>query len=158
MENGIIQIYYGKGIGKTSAALGTSVRRAGKGDSVIIIPFLKGELDTDYLQRLEPEVKTFRFERSPESFSELSKEEQDEEKKNIMNGLAFAKKVLCTGECDLLVLDEVLGIVSEGIATEDEILELLSAKSPLTSVILTGKELSDGIREKADLVMNIVAE
>lgn len=158
MENGIIQVYYGNGTGKTSAALGNAIRRAAKGESVIIIPFLKGQLDTEYLGRLEPEIRTFTFERSPVCFSELSPEERNEEKQNIINGLAFAKKVVTTGECDLLVLDEVLGLVSEGIATEDEILEVISARSPLMGVIMTGTELPEDIRKTADQVMNIVAE
>ncbi len=158
MENGIIQVYYGNGTGKTSAALGSALRRAGKGEKVIIIPFLKGQVNAEYLKKLEPEVNTFRFEKSPECFADLSESEKKEEKQNIINGLAFAKKVLTTGECDLLVLDEVLRLVSEGIATEDDLLEVLSARTPFTGVIMTGTDLPEGIREVADQVMNIVAE
>ena len=32
----------------------------------------------------------------------------------MKNGLNFAKKVLATGECDVLILDEALGLVEAG--------------------------------------------
>lgn len=89
-----IQVYYGPGMGKTSAALGNAIRAASVGKSVYIIQFLKGQLDEDYFKRLEPEVKAFSFERSTHNFNELSDEEKKDEKQNILNGLGFAKKVL----------------------------------------------------------------
>ena len=85
-----IQVYYGPGMGKTSAALGNAIRAASVGKSVYLIQFLKGQLDEDYFKRLEPEVKAFSFERSTHNFSELSEEEKKEEKQNILNGLGFA--------------------------------------------------------------------
>jgi cob(I)alamin adenosyltransferase len=107
---------------------------------------------------LEPEVKIFRFERGQECFQDLSEEQKREEKQNIINGLNFAKKALVTEECDLLVLDEVLGVVEEGMATEEELLNVLKARSLFTSVILTGTNLPEQIADFADEVMNIVAE
>ena len=75
-----------------------------------------------------------------------------------MNGINFAKKVLSTGECDVLVLDEVLGIVDEGIATAEEILEVLRERSVFTTVILTGRSLPEQIRAIADQVLRIDSE
>ena len=158
MENGTIQVYYGTGVGKTSAALGNAIRSAGRGEEVVLIPFMKGQLDTEYLKRLEPEIRTFRFERTSKRFEDMTDEEKQEEKANIQNGILFAKKVLSTGECDLLVLDEVLGIIQEGMVSESDVLSVLSARSPFTSVILTGNVLTPGIEAVADQVMNLVKE
>ena len=63
------------------------------------------------MKRLEPEIKIFRFEKSDEDYVNLSEERKTEEWQNIRNGLNFAKKVLYTGECSLLILDEVLGLI-----------------------------------------------
>ena len=41
MSTGKIQVYYGEGRGKTSAALGYAIHEASKGESVIVIQFLK---------------------------------------------------------------------------------------------------------------------
>ena len=39
MNEGIIQIYYGEGHGKSTAAIGNAIRYASEGKSVIIIQF-----------------------------------------------------------------------------------------------------------------------
>ena len=158
MEKGIIQVYYGEGRGKTSAALGNAIREVSNGKTAYVVQFMKGQLSTDYLNKLEPEIKIFRFERCSEGFDELSDEEKQEQKVNIQNGLNFAKKVLVTGECDMLVLDEILGLVSEDMATEEQILELLRAKSPFTDIILTGRTKLPAVFEVADHILNIVPE
>ena len=41
MERGAIQVYYGEGHGKSTAAIGNAIRVASEGKSVIIIQFLK---------------------------------------------------------------------------------------------------------------------
>lgn len=158
MDKGIIQIYYGEGQGKTSAALGNAIRKASNGQSAYVVQFMKGQLDTEYLTRLEPEVKVFRFERCSEGFDALDEAEKQEQKQNIQNGLNFAKKALVTGQCDMLVLDEVLGLVKEGMATEDQILEVLQAKSLYTDVILTGRDSLPRVFDMADNISNIVPE
>ncbi len=158
MEKGTIQVYYGKGQGKTSAALGHCVRKASEGKKAIIIQFLKCQMNTDYLQKLEPEIKLFRFERCKEAFADLSDQQKQEEKGNIQNGLCYAKKVLSTGECDLLVLDEVLGLIDEGMVTEQDVIDVLKNKSVFTNVILTGNNITPGIVEVADSVLNVKPE
>lgn len=158
MDKGSIQIYYGEGQGKTSAALGNAIRKASNGQSAYVVQFMKGQLDTEYLTRLEPEVKVFRFERCSEGFDALDEAEKQEQKQNIQNGLNFAKKALVTGQCDMLVLDEVLGLVKEGMATEDQILEVLQAKSLYTDVILTGRDSLPRVFDMADNILNIVPE
>ena len=157
-KNGVIQVYYGKGFGKSSAALGNAVREASHGKTVYFIQFLKGQIQSGYLSRLEPEVKTFRFESSLNGFDTLNDEEKQEEKANIRNGLNFAKKALSTGECDILVLDEIMGAVEEGVVTIDEVMDVLSSKGATTSVILTGRVLPEEIRQIADEVYDLVPE
>lgn len=91
-------IYYGRGTGEDHRLRWeNAIRYASAGKTVCIVQFMKGQLSTSYLSRLEPEIKIFRFERSPEGFDTLTDEEKQEEKVNIANGLNFAKKVLTTG-------------------------------------------------------------
>ncbi len=158
MEKGNIQVYYGKGQGKTAAAIGNAIRYASEGKTITFIQFLKSETNVEYLKKLEPEIKTFRFERAKEGFSNLSEEQKQEEIVNIQNGLNYAKKVLGTGESDLVVLDEVLGVVDEGIVSEQDILGALEGRSMSTNVIITGLNITDGIFEIADSVINVKPE
>ncbi len=158
METGKITVYYGKGVGKTSAAIGSAIKAATAGETAYMVQFLKGQLSSKMFDRLEPEIKVFRFEHNEEGYNDLSSEEKREELQNYTTALNFAKKVLSTGECDLLVLDEVLGVVAQDIVTSGELLDVLAARRPFTNVILTGNDLPDAIRVAADVVYNIVPE
>ena len=156
MEKGLITIFTGAGRGKTSAAIGRAIQAADEGKQVVIIQFLKGKglRGSEFVSRLEPEIKLFCFEKSDESFANLTDEQKKEECANIRNGMCFARKVLCTGECDLLILDEVLGLVENEIITTDELMALLDAREE-TDIILTGIRLKDEICFRADEVSKI---
>jgi len=156
MANGLIHIYAGDGRGKSPAALGRAVQAASEGKRVVIIQFLKGKAleDCEILRRLEPEIKLFCFEKSDENYEELSEEKKQEEIVNIRNGINFAKKVLTTGECDLLILDEVLGLVERGIISVEDLKTLVEGHQD-TCIIMTGITLSDEICLLADEVSKI---
>ena len=155
MEEGLVQIYSGEGHGKSAAAIGRALQVACNGENVVIIRFLKGMRNDGFLKRLEPEIKFFRFEKSSAEYASLDEAAREEEKMNIRNGLNFAKKVLSTGECDLLILDEVLGLIDVGILSVEELRTLISAKTEETTVIMTGIQLSDEVCMLADEVSKI---
>lgn len=159
MGKGRLQIYFGNGRGKTTAALGQAIREASRGKSVFMVQFLKGYQpeEIDFIKRLEPEIKLFRFQRREAAFQDLSPQEQEEEIMNMKNGLGFAKKVLATNECDVLILDEILGLVEYKVAGIDDIRALLDEASDDTELIFTGIRLSPEIREWADEVYQISA-
>ncbi len=156
MEKGTIYIYTGDGRGKSPAALGRAIQAAAEGKSVVIIQFLKGKglTDSDFIRRLEPEIKIFHFEKSDENYAKLSDEKKREEIINIKNGLNFARKVLTTGECDYLILDEVLGLIEKDIISVEELKTLLEGHGE-TGVILTGTTLKEDICVLADEVSKI---
>lgn len=157
MNQGKIHIYSGDGHGKTPAAWGKALQAASEGKEVIIIQFLKGKglQDSPFLKRLEPEIKFFRFEKSDTDFIELDDAHKQEEIQNIKNGLNFAKKVLTTGGCDLLILDEVLGLLDVSVITLEDLKSILQAKQQETTLIMTGIRLSDEVCMLADEVSKI---
>lgn len=157
MKQGLIHIYSGDGHGKSPAALGKAVMASAAGERVVIIQFLKGRglQDTEFIRRLEPEIKIFRFEKSETDFVALSEDKKQEEIVNIKNGLNFAKKVLTTGECDLLILDEVLGLIDNEIITVEDLKNLLEARDGETDIIMTGISLNDDLCLVADEVFRI---
>lgn len=157
MGKGMIQIYSGEGHGKSPAALGRAVQTACEGEYVVIIQFLKGRglAESEFVKRLEPEIKIFRFEKSDEDFSKLSDERKAEACGNIRNGLNFAKKILNTGECSLLILDEVLGLIDNGIITVEELKNLLAGKPEEMDIIMTGITINDEVCALADQVTKV---
>jgi cob(I)alamin adenosyltransferase len=160
MSKGVIQVYYGSGHGKSTAALGDGICAASEGKSVMVIQFLKrkNEQKMAYLNRLEPEIKFFRFAKSDESFEELSESEKQEEIKNLRNGFNYSKKVVSTSACDLLILDELLGILDEKVISEDEVRDLLEGKPEEMTLICTGRVLDQTVREYADEIYHIAPE
>ena len=157
MEKGYVQVFCGSGEGKSSAALGKGLIFASEGKNVIIVQFMKEKSENEerFFQRLEPEIKMFRFEKKMTCFSELSDEEKKEEITNIKHGLNYAKKVLATGECDLLILDEVLGLIDEGVIDCSELIPVLASKSDNVNVLLTGIVLPDELKEYVAYISNI---
>lgn len=152
-----ISVFTGEGHGKTPAAIGEAIMRAEQGDRVVMIQYLKGKGlgNIEYLKRLEPEVKLFRFEKSDMLFDELSEEKKEEEKINIKNGINFARKVISTGECDLLILDELLGIIDNDIISVDEVISMLNLRPDNMDIILTGINIDDKVLAVADAVTKL---
>ncbi len=157
MENGLIEVYYGNGKGKTTAAVGIGIRAVGDKRKVIMIQFMKTDLlgECKVLKELEPYFKVFQFQKKRGLIWNLTAEEMQELKNETMNALKFASKVMDTGECDLLILDEILNSVEFGVISEEELCELLENKSSDVEIIITGRKLPLCIAEKADYISHI---
>ena len=141
MENGAVQIYYGEGHGKTNVAIGSAICAACEGKQAVVIQFLKGKKEPEFLKKLEPEVKFF-------NFSIM----------NIKNGFNYAKKVISTGADMVVVLDEMLGLLDLHLISKEELSDMLASRPDDVTVIMTGRVLDDGIREMADEIYNIASE
>jgi cob(I)alamin adenosyltransferase len=112
----------------------------------------------NFLEKLEPDIKLFRFEKEKESFNELLASQQKEEKQNILNGVNFARKVIDTGGCDVLVLDEILGLIDLGIISVEDIIRLITLRDDYTRLVLTGQNLPQELLEYADVISKIDLE
>ncbi|MFV0466066.1 MAG: cob(I)yrinic acid a,c-diamide adenosyltransferase [Lachnospiraceae bacterium] len=159
--SGLVQVYYGGGKGKSTAALGRAVRGVSQdGMNVFIIQFMKfrTSAEQEYLRRLEPEIKIFRFEKSDEDYTDLDDQEKLEEIQNIKNGINFAKKVLTTDEVDMLILDEILGLVDNKIISLEDLIALIKLKPDSMTLLLTGLKMVDGLYDFVDNVYNIKSE
>ena len=150
MSEGVIKVYYGEGRGKTTAAIGNTIQAAIDGREAIIIQFLKGKNESkqEFFKRLEPEIKYFNFAKAEIPFEAM----------NMKNGFNYGKKVIATGACDLIVLDEVLGLVDQKVISLQDIREMFESKPDDVTVICTGRVLAEEIRELADEVYNITFE
>ncbi|MBO5486605.1 MAG: cob(I)yrinic acid a,c-diamide adenosyltransferase [Eubacterium sp.] len=157
MGTKVIQAFYGQGKGKTSAAVGQALREAGEGQHITIIQFLKGKIADEFqiLAKLEPDVQIFRFDQSETSYCELSLQEKEEEKQNILNGFNYAKKVIETGESDVIILDELLGLVDLGIITTRDVIDLLTLEGDYRKLIITGNNLDEELVSYIDVICEI---
>ena len=161
MKRELTEVYCGRAKGKTTLALGQSLRAAADGKSVIIIQFLKGKerRSMDFLEELDQlDIKIFRFEKRDCCYELLSEEEKAEERSNILNGLNFARKVVVTQECDLLVLDEILGLMEQGIVSTDVVADILRQKDENMHIIMTGWTMPEALKPYVDSVTRLTTE
>ena len=154
LEKGLIQVYTGDGKGKTTAALGQGLRACGRGLKVCMVQFLKsgdtGELHS--VEKLHPLFEIYRFERERGFFWTLSAEEKQQLKEDIDRGFSFIKSVIDKDECDILIIDELLGVLGNRLLEIDQVVELLKAKPGTMEIIVTGRNVPDKLLELADLV------
>jgi len=144
MSNGTIRAICGSDTEKTALAYGKAINALLQQKRVIIIQFLKGsqeDADWSLIKRLEPELKIFHFEKSNKCFHELTDDEKEDARLNIRNGLNFAKKVMATAECDLLILDEMLNLFEYGIVSSEEFRHMISCQGNV-ELLLTGREVA----------------
>ena len=92
------------------------------------------------------DIKIFRFEKRDCCYDDLSDEEKAEERSNILNGLNFARKVVVTQECDFLLLDEILGVMEQGIVSVETVADILRQKDESMQIVMTGSNLPEGLR------------
>jgi cob(I)alamin adenosyltransferase len=103
-------------------------------------------------------VKAFSFTRLGKDFAEMSEEERQEEGMNIRNGFNFAKKVLVTGECSLLVLDDFLSLLNNGMVSQEDLEALMKARSEDTELIFTGRGMNEALEAFAGKIYEIREE
>ncbi|MGE5474188.1 MAG: cob(I)yrinic acid a,c-diamide adenosyltransferase [Ignavibacteriales bacterium] len=158
MHRGLVHFYYGDGKGKTTAALGLALRAAGSEKDVVIVQFLKdwkcGELQS---LALLPNVRVLRGKSSGGTFvHEMSDEEKSQTKiihdKNLKTALEFQKK----GQCDLLVLDEVVDAYNLGVLDATLFEGLLDNKPEALEIVITGHEPNVRVLERADYVTEML--
>ncbi|MEJ2682771.1 MAG: cob(I)yrinic acid a,c-diamide adenosyltransferase [Candidatus Sulfobium sp.] len=152
MEKGLIHIYTGDGKGKTTAAVGMSVRARSRGLRTLFVQFFK-EPDSGseicMLSRLGIDTLVFNEVKSPLFHPEIDRASLREEAQKALSCLLHAFE---EDNYDLIVLDEFICLVAEGILSEGETTDFISKKPGHAELILTGKGAPEGLLAVADYV------
>ncbi len=149
MERGQIHVYTGNGKGKTTAALGLSVRAVLAGKRVFFGQFVKGmdysELKiSEYLPNLE--IKQF----GRDCF--IYNEPDEEDILAAQEGLRECSEVLKSGDYDLVVLDELSIALYYKLFSLEKAIYALNGRNPETEVVITGRYAPQELIDLADLV------
>ena len=151
IERGLVQVYTGNGKGKTSAAFGLALRAIGRGLKVYIIQFIKGGFDYGELYVIDRlpnlTLKAFGQGKFITEFPPSSKD-----KEIAKETLQLAKKVVQSGEYDIVILDEINVALSLHLIKIEEVIELIKNKPKHVELVLTGRYAPKEIIEIADLV------
>lgn len=153
----MIQLYYGEGKGKTTAAFGQALRAAGRGRRVIIAQFLKSE-DSGERRSMElvphvlllplPEQLPFVFQ-----MDVIQRAEYEEFAARLLRDA-----VLLAEQDSVVVLDEVLGAIETDILPLQAVLDCLGELPEGCEVVITGRKAPAELLERADYITRFQAE
>lgn len=147
----MLQIYYGDGKGKTTAAFGLALRAAGRGRRVVIAQFLKSE-DSGERRSMEtvPHVLLLPLpEQLPfvRNMTTVERAEYEEYAGRLLDDTA-----MLAVKNSVLILDEVLGAIETDILPAGEIDDFLAKLPENCEVVLTGRHAPKELLEKADYI------
>ena len=181
-EFGLVQVWWGDGKGKTTAAMGMGFRAAGHGYRVHMLQFMKG--GTGSVEDVRGEYNAidampgFSYEHTGSYgwHGFLDGSDDDEHEAKARGALARTRELLdaaddadLTAPLDLegppedgmhmLILDEVLYAANRGLVEPGEVVELIESKPEALELVLTGgHERPEYVVGHADLVTNVRKE
>ena len=155
MDKGYLQIYTGDGKGKTTAALGLTLRAAGAGFQVLFLQFLKqgNYSEARALQQFSGKVTHEQYGSGRFVRGKPSKEDQLAAQKGFERAVA----ALASGEFDLIVLDEANVALSLDLLPLDPLLAALDNRPAGVEVVLTGRGAPEALLARADLITEMKA-
>lgn len=157
INRGLVHVYTGNGKGKTTAALGLSLRMISYKKKVLIVQFIKGPWrsgELDIVKKLKPYLK---IKALGEGFIKILGDRKPFEvhKQAAAQALAYAAREMKTGKYGLVVLDEINVAIREKLVSSSKVLSLIKEKPLKLELVLTGRNAPDNIIKQADYVSEI---
>lgn len=162
-KESVVIVYTGEGKGKTTASLGLMVRALGNRQKVAFIQFIKHWEVSEhvFISDIEGLYKDqLYFYKGGKGFykaGDLSAKNISEaqHKKAARETLDQAIKASQSGEFGLVICDEINNAVHNGLLTTNDLKKLITAKSPKTSLCLTGRNFPKELYDLADIITSM---
>ncbi len=178
-EFGLVQVWWGDGKGKTTAALGMGARAVGHGHRVHMLQFMKGGADSVESVRGEynaiAALPGFSYENTGHYgwHGMADGSADDDHERNARAGLERAQELIdAAGDADLdvalplesdpddgihmLILDEALYAADRGLIDPADVLDLIDRKPPGLELVLTGSHEEPAyLADAADLITEV---
>jgi cob(I)alamin adenosyltransferase len=157
LERGLVEIYTGDGKGKTTAAFGLALRAAGQGKRVFIYQFLKpASAESGERRVLNNGIAGLKLEFLDLPW-DMNKSFQDENQVCQMRSaiqivLKKISEMARNRIYDLFILDEIVFCLSKGLASLEDIKDIIQSKDSSVEIVLTGRGATKELIELADLV------
>lgn len=149
---GLTHFYYGYGKGKTTAAMGLAVRASGCGRKVVIVQFLKNINSAEVAQMNKLGINVLRGQATNAFSLNMTPEELEETRKIHERNFNEAKSLIESGECDMLVLDEVIDAYQLDLLDKEAFEKFVKEKPSWLELIITGHKSEEWLVELADYV------
>ncbi|WP_125153183.1 cob(I)yrinic acid a,c-diamide adenosyltransferase [Clostridium rectalis] len=148
-SKGYIQVYTGNGKGKTTSALGLTLRAICAGKKVFMGQFVKGMRYSEL--NAVKYLDNFTIEQYGKNCFIYDDPTEDDIKRAI-DGLKRCEEVIMSDKYDIIILDEINIALYYRLFTSKEVIDIINSKPKRTEIILTGRYAPKEIIEAADLV------
>ena len=147
-------LYMGDGKGKTTAALGLVMRSAGAEHRVLFTQFMKGQngSELEILSEMDG-VQLYLYPEEIGPVSYMSAKDRENAKAAYEEYIWGITRILLQSSFDMLVMDEVVTAIHEGVLDEDYLMEMCLSQLPDDmEIVLTGHDPSQAMTDWADYV------
>ena len=147
MDRAFVHIYTGDGKGKTTAAVGLSVRAVASGLRVGFYQFLKNgkSAELEALKQLGIAVN------APQSGKFIwDMDEKEKEACAFVQQELLRKAQQAANDLDLLVLDEVICAGNTGMLPQEQLLGFIKARPATLELVMTGRGAGPNLLALAD--------
>lgn len=149
MEKTYVHVYTGNGKGKTTAALGLSIRAVCAGKKVFFAQFVKGQSTSELkLNDLLPNFVIQQF--GGEQF--IVKTPSVDDIAMAVEGLRICEDIIMKGDYDIVVLDEINIALYYELFSIDRVIDIIHKKPAHVELVLTGRYAPKKLIEMADIV------
>lgn len=155
MSKGYVHVLTGDGKGKTTAAIGLTIRAVGSGFKIFFAQFVK---KGDY-----SEIKAFRRlseQITVEQYGLGTFTDRNPKPEDIFaaqTGLNRVRTIMAENKYNMMVLDEITVAVRLGLISANDLLGLIINKPHSLELIITGRYASPRVIEIADMVTQVKA-
>lgn len=151
-EKGLLLVITGNGKGKSTSGFGTIARAVGHGQRCAVAQFIKGTWENgerNLLERLGVE-----FQVMATGFTwETQNRSADTQAAQIV--WQECKRMLADDSLDVVLFDELTYMITYGYIDLDEVIEALTSRPKMQSVVITGRAAHRSLIELADTVSEV---
>ncbi len=165
---GLVHVITGDGKGKTTSGLGLALRAVGSNLRVAVVQFLKAGITGEIfaIQKYIPLIHIIQYgvdairerqkklDQFAEKPSKFTFNPDEEERDAATQGFEYAKKIIFSGEYEMVILDEFNVILNKNLIPISEALELMREHGKV-ELIFTGRDAPQEIIDAADYCSTI---
>lgn len=148
---GLLLVYTGNGKGKTTAALGLSLRALGHDQKVGFLQFMKGSKNYGEV-KISEKLPNFTLAQTGRDCFVSYEDPDPIDIAMAHEGLEILSQWFEEDRFDLIVADELLVALAFKLFTVQEVMDLIEKRPPRLNLVLTGRYASDEILKIADTV------
>ncbi|WP_347558989.1 cob(I)yrinic acid a,c-diamide adenosyltransferase [Robbsia sp. KACC 23696] len=149
-EKGLLIVNTGNGKGKSTAAFGMGLRIIGHGMRLGVVQFIKGALHTSERDLLQAYAQC-EFVSVGHGYT-WTTQNRDEDIATAREGWDIARRMIESGEYQMVILDELNTVLKYEYLPLDEVLSVVQSRPDMVHVVITGRHAADALIEAADLV------